>query len=207
MEICGATNRQGAPCRRPAGAGTDHKGTGRCKHHGGASKGAPKGSANALKTGEHARPSRAEQFAKAAADAPVEPTVMLQDQARRTRARLDYMYSLLWQTEDRLEALAASGDKTAVSALAVVEVTRKRELQAGGEKQRPKLAEVELSEKSRSLLDTWHAQHEAITRVELLYGRTAERLKPPAGVTPGTGGIGTLIINNNMPGVDDDDGG
>lgn len=32
---CGAKNRQGEPCQRPAGWGTDHPGEGRCKLHGG----------------------------------------------------------------------------------------------------------------------------------------------------------------------------
>lgn len=52
---CDATTRAGTPCRRPAGWGTEHPGTGRCKLHGGASTG-PKdlrGNKNALKTGEH----------------------------------------------------------------------------------------------------------------------------------------------------------
>jgi len=35
--ICGAKNRQGNPCGRPAGWGTDHSGKGRCKLHGGRS--------------------------------------------------------------------------------------------------------------------------------------------------------------------------
>lgn len=34
---CGAKNRQGAPCGRGAGWGTDHPGFGRCKNHGGSS--------------------------------------------------------------------------------------------------------------------------------------------------------------------------
>lgn len=34
---CGAKTRGGTPCQRPAGAGTGHVGTGRCKLHGGAS--------------------------------------------------------------------------------------------------------------------------------------------------------------------------
>ena len=33
--ICGAKTTSGRPCRMAAGAGTDHPGTGRCKHHGG----------------------------------------------------------------------------------------------------------------------------------------------------------------------------
>lgn len=40
---CGAKTRAGTPCRRPAGGGTDHVGTGRCKLHGGRG-GAPPGS-------------------------------------------------------------------------------------------------------------------------------------------------------------------
>ena len=35
---CGAKNRSGKPCKRPAGWGTDHAGEGRCKLHGGATQ-------------------------------------------------------------------------------------------------------------------------------------------------------------------------
>lgn len=52
-KICGAKNRQGTPCRRPSGWGTDHAGEGRCKLHGGKNSGPPKGNKNALKTGEY----------------------------------------------------------------------------------------------------------------------------------------------------------
>ena len=38
MSLCGAKNRLGRPCQQPAGAGTDHPGEGRCRHHGGRSK-------------------------------------------------------------------------------------------------------------------------------------------------------------------------
>lgn len=41
--FCGAKGKQsGQPCKRPAGWGTLHPGTGRCKLHGGCSPGAPK---------------------------------------------------------------------------------------------------------------------------------------------------------------------
>src|SRR6056297_3141188 len=36
-EICGAkTKKDGSPCQKPAGWGTDHPGVGKCKLHGGA---------------------------------------------------------------------------------------------------------------------------------------------------------------------------
>ncbi|WP_240738103.1 HGGxSTG domain-containing protein [Deinococcus fonticola] len=35
LSTCGAKNRSGKPCARPAGWGTDHPGEGRCKLHGG----------------------------------------------------------------------------------------------------------------------------------------------------------------------------
>lgn len=35
LPVCGASNREGQPCQRPAGWGTDHPGEGRCKLHGG----------------------------------------------------------------------------------------------------------------------------------------------------------------------------
>lgn len=44
---CGAENRNGEPCSLSKGWGTDHKGEGRCKFHGGLSTGAPKGNDNA----------------------------------------------------------------------------------------------------------------------------------------------------------------
>ena len=47
MTYCGAKTRKGTPCRRPAGWGTDHVGTGKCKLHGGASTGPP------IKTGRY----------------------------------------------------------------------------------------------------------------------------------------------------------
>lgn len=37
LNTCGAKTRQGHPCKHPAGYGTGHLGTGRCKFHGGLS--------------------------------------------------------------------------------------------------------------------------------------------------------------------------
>lgn len=54
-KICGAKTRSGKPCQYKAGAGTDHVGTGKCRLHGGASKGAPKGNKNAQKHGIYSR--------------------------------------------------------------------------------------------------------------------------------------------------------
>lgn len=51
MSACGARTRAGTPCQLPAGWGTDHPGSGRCKLHGGASPGPPKGNRNAVKHG------------------------------------------------------------------------------------------------------------------------------------------------------------
>ncbi len=53
FDICRAKTRAGTPCKRPAGWGTDHPGTGRCKLHGGKSTGPPSNNKNAVKTGEH----------------------------------------------------------------------------------------------------------------------------------------------------------
>jgi phage terminase small subunit len=51
IEKCGARTRQGHPCKLPAGYGTEHLGSGKCKYHGGASKGAPKHNKNSEKHG------------------------------------------------------------------------------------------------------------------------------------------------------------
>lgn len=49
---CNANPTQdGGYCSLVAGYGTDHKGEGRCKYHGGAGSGAPKGNNNAVKHG------------------------------------------------------------------------------------------------------------------------------------------------------------
>lgn len=48
---CNAKTRDGGYCALVAGYGTDHKGEGRCKYHGGAGSGAPKGNQNAQKHG------------------------------------------------------------------------------------------------------------------------------------------------------------
>lgn len=53
--ICGARTRNGTPCKKKAGWGTDHLGSGRCKFHGGASTGAPKGNQNARKHGIYSK--------------------------------------------------------------------------------------------------------------------------------------------------------
>lgn len=55
--ICGAKNKKGGICSRPAGWGTNHPGSGKCKLHGGASTGPRnpdklKGNKNAEKTGQ-----------------------------------------------------------------------------------------------------------------------------------------------------------
>ena len=58
---CGAKNRAGTPCQQKAGWGTVHVGTGRCKLHGGASTGAPKGNKNALKHGRYTKEAKEER--------------------------------------------------------------------------------------------------------------------------------------------------
>lgn len=63
---CGAKTRSGTKCAKSAGWGTDHNGTGKCKLHGGASKGPPKGTQNALKHGIYARLFKPEELDAAA---------------------------------------------------------------------------------------------------------------------------------------------
>lgn len=53
-QACGAwTRNHEGRCGQPAGWGTHHEGWGKCKLHGGASRGAPKGNRNAVRTGEY----------------------------------------------------------------------------------------------------------------------------------------------------------
>ena len=60
---CGAQNRAGSPCNRPAGWGTDHPGEGRCKLHGGVGQ-----KASARYVGAKVRPRLGELIAQFAAD-------------------------------------------------------------------------------------------------------------------------------------------
>ncbi len=58
LKPCGAKTHSGTKCQKPAGWGTDHVGSGRCKLHGGVvgkKHGPPKGSQNALKHGIYSR--------------------------------------------------------------------------------------------------------------------------------------------------------
>lgn len=52
---CNAKAKSGGLCALPAGYDTDHLGEGRCKFHGGAGSGAPKGNTNAMKHGLYAQ--------------------------------------------------------------------------------------------------------------------------------------------------------
>ena len=53
---CGATTRQGTPCRQPA-----IRGKRRCRKHGGRSAGAPRGNQHALKHGRYTAQAIAER--------------------------------------------------------------------------------------------------------------------------------------------------
>lgn len=55
MKKCGAKTTKGGTCQLVAGFGTDHVGTGRCRVHGGKSKGAAKGNKFSLKHGIYSR--------------------------------------------------------------------------------------------------------------------------------------------------------
>lgn len=55
MKKCGAKTKAGKKCQHPAGHGTDHVGSGKCRIHGGTSKGASKGNKFAQKHGIYSR--------------------------------------------------------------------------------------------------------------------------------------------------------
>lgn len=55
MKVCGAKTKAGKKCQYLAGHGTDHLGTGKCRLHGGASKGPPKGNKHAQKHGIYSK--------------------------------------------------------------------------------------------------------------------------------------------------------
>jgi len=121
--ICGARakSKAGEPCRRPAGWGTDHLGTGRCKFHGGRSPGVP-GNQNALRHGAYAdlileqlTPQERAVFAAIPADD------SLQEELRIVRFKL----LRLLQPMERQVAVGGPGGAEIVT-LNVDEITRAR---------------------------------------------------------------------------------
>jgi len=54
-DTCDATTSGGGTCELPAGWGTDHTGSGRCKHHGGASSGGQREGAGAPENNDNAQ--------------------------------------------------------------------------------------------------------------------------------------------------------
>lgn len=161
--------------------------------------GAPKENHNALKTGEYSEAAltRWERYEQCCEEAPLDHRAMREAQAKRNHARICFMYEQLLKTEAALETLAASGDEAASKALVIVRSKHKQGLDQIGDQTDWTQTEA------RSLLEIWLAQQAAIERAERTYGQIAEGLRPRDGQV--TGGIGTLIINNRMPGVDDDD--
>lgn len=83
MKKCGAKTRNGQKCQYTAGHGTDHPGTGKCRLHGGASKGAPKGNKNAQKHGIYSRLFTSEEM-----DAAKEMQGSLENELAITRLQL-----------------------------------------------------------------------------------------------------------------------
>jgi hypothetical protein len=81
--ICGATTRDGAPCKRVAGWGTSHLGEGRCKAHGGAD-----GSGRPIKHGLYSKAARS-GLAERIQRARNRPIGELEDEVAVLRALLD----------------------------------------------------------------------------------------------------------------------
>lgn len=88
---CGAKTRSGTPCKRPAGWGTDHVGSGRCKLHGGAS---------------HGRPIKHGRYSKVARGSLISKIKMMQDDPDP----MDLMSELQIQRALLAEALERLGD-------------------------------------------------------------------------------------------------
>jgi len=185
------SKRTGEPCRNWAVLGRSV-----CRMHG-ARAGAPLGNDNAVKTGANAPValSRWEEFDRACAEAPLEHRNMREEQAKRNHARVRFMYHQLLQVEESLRTLADGGDEAAQKAMVIVATKHKAGLDQIGDQTNWTQTEA------KSLFDRWLAIQAAIERAERTYGSIAEGLRPRDG-GPGAGGIGTLIVNNGIPGVD-----
>jgi hypothetical protein len=142
--------------------------------------------------------SRWERFKQASEEAPLDHRSMRETQAKRNHARIQFMYEQLLNTEAALEVLAAGGDAAAEQALIIVKSRHKQGVDQVGDMTNWTQTEA------KSLLDVWLQQQAAIDKAERTYGNIAEGLRPRDGGPGGGGGIGTLIINNSMPGVDYD---
>lgn len=83
---CGARTRKGTPCGRPAGEGTEHKGFGRCRFHGGAT---PNGKAHGRRlAAEHA-------VVTYGLPREVDPFTALYEELYRTQGHVDWLGQMI----------------------------------------------------------------------------------------------------------------
>lgn len=95
-EKCGAKKRNGEKCGLPAGYGTDHSGTGPCKHHFGATEGVERGAAIAF--GKHV----AQKLVGMGAPRDIDPIDALVEEVRRTAGHVHWHEQKIaqWQVSD-----------------------------------------------------------------------------------------------------------
>lgn len=90
---CGAKAKStGNPCKRPAGAGTDHAGDGRCKLHGGSSPGGKK---------QAAKQRAAKAVATYGLPRNVDPATALLEEVHRTAGHVDWLGQVVGELEVR----------------------------------------------------------------------------------------------------------
>ncbi len=164
--LCGAFARSaGRPCRKPAGWGTDHPGSGKCRLHGGAGSGPPKGNSNSRKHGLSAERCKVTELRRelesrlAAAEAERDPLAP-HDLAEDLQSDIRRLLARALMVEQRIDDLIAAGkfnrDAQAAADLFVVRlentVARLRAVQAGLVARFPSPPAVDDSERGALLL-------------------------------------------------------
>lgn len=90
-ERCGATTKQGGdPCKKAAGAGTDHPGIGACKLHGGSTPTHIKGAKRVM---------AAREVEKFGLPVNIDPITALLDEVHRTAGHVAWLHSCLESTD------------------------------------------------------------------------------------------------------------
>lgn len=162
---CGAKTRSGGRCKKPAGWGTKHPGSGRCRLHGGCSTGPPKGSKNALTTGEY------ESIIASALDDDDERILYAQVRTDKL-IQLDEEIRLLTIRERRmlrrityLREIAAAGDKVPKGAtdpeLGMVPIEAEQSGRVGSDR-------VHMIVRSETAIEVIQRIEQALTRVQMV---------------------------------------
>jgi uncharacterized protein YjcR len=176
--ICGARKRQGdrSPCRRPAGWGTSHPGSGQCKLHGGCAPVGQVGNKSAVVTGQYERLLREalpedERDAFDSALSETDKIAKLRKQIALTEARILRMQKRLTYYQEQ-EAASADG---------LEQYGIDKGIDTGGEsrdgEEKGERTDLEIKKSSKSITVKQRKWADRILRTELALNQTQKLLK------------------------------